>query len=307
MTLASVENAMALGTVQLGQPYGIANRTGQPDEHGARAILQRAVDLGVRYFDTAQAYGHSEATLGHYLAHDASEATGRLRVVTKLLPPPGVDTAWLEGALQGSWERLGRKPIWGMLLHRESMLEDWDGFLGETLRRWQERGRIVHLGVSVHTPEGMRRAIETPGVAIVQAPASACDRRMGRGGLLGRAEAEGKKLFVRSVFLQGLMLLEPADAARKLPGAVPLLTSLGAFCARREVDRRRFAIGYVRHCAPNALLVIGSETADQVAENCRLVLEAPDDQKLYDEWDAVFPEDDPALVDPSTWAPAEAR
>lgn len=114
-------------------------------------------------------------------------------------------------------------------------------------------------------------------------------------------------MFVRSVFLQGLMLLEPEQAALRLPPAVPLLRRLDAFCVERGIDRRRFAVGYVRHCAPDALLVIGSETADQVAENCRLVLEAPEDPRFYAEWDGVYPDDDPTLVDPSVWPTAVTR
>jgi len=304
--IVSVTDTLALGTAQLGQPYGIANSAGQPDESAAHAILRCALRLGVRYFDTAQAYGRSEEIVGHYLSRDPDASAVESRVVTKLLVPVDVSAAALEASLQGSWERLGEEPIWGMLLHRETMIDEWDGRMGEILRRWRDRGRIAYLGVSVHTPRGMRRAIETPGLEIIQAPASACDRRMHRAGLLARAQAAGKTLFMRSVFLQGLMLLEPGEAARKLPAAAPLLTRLDAFCVERGIDLRRFAIGYVRHCAPSALLVIGSETAEQVAENCRLVLEAHDDDPgLYAEWDATYPEDEPTLVDPSAWILAE--
>jgi aryl-alcohol dehydrogenase-like predicted oxidoreductase len=303
--MVSVEDTLALGTAQLGQPYGIANRTGQPEETVAHAILGEAVRLGVRYFDTAQAYGHSEEIIGHYLRRDPEAAAVGLRIVTKLSVPDAVGTAELEASLQSSWERLGGMPIWGMLLHRETMLDHWDGRLGETLRRWRDRGRIAHLGVSVHTQEGMSRAIETPGVDIVQAPANVSDRRMYRAGLLARAEAAGKRLFVRSVFLQGLMLLEPDEAAARLPLAADAVACLDAFCAERGIDRRGFAIGYARHCAPKALLVIGSETPAQVAENCRLVAEQPGDPRLFAEWDAAWPADVPGLVDPSTWFPVE--
>jgi aryl-alcohol dehydrogenase-like predicted oxidoreductase len=305
--MVSVEDTLALGTAQLGQPYGIANRTGQPGETVAHAILEQAVRLGVRYLDTAQAYGHSEEIIGHHVRRDPEAAAVGLRIVTKLSVPVTVGTAELEASLQGSWERLGRAPIWGMLLHRETMLDHWEGRFGDTLRRWRDRGRIVHLGVSVHTQEGMSRAIETPGLEIIQAPASASDRRMHRAGLFARAEAAGTRLFVRSVFLQGLMLLAPNEAARRLPLAVPILTCLDAFCVERGLDRRRFAIGYARHCAPKALLVIGSETPGQVADNCRLALDAPNDPRLYAEWDAACPLDEPALVDPSTWPVVEMR
>jgi aryl-alcohol dehydrogenase-like predicted oxidoreductase len=132
-------------------------------------------------------------------------------------------------------------------------------------------------------------------------PASALDRRMHRGGLLERAEAAGKTLFVRSVFLQGLMLMEPDEVARTLPAATGAVTRLDAFCTERDIDRRQFAVRYARHRAPNAPLVIGSETPNQVADNCRLVLEEPFDPQL----DAAWPVDDPALVDPSTWTLGE--
>lgn len=55
---------LALGTVQLGIPYGFANTTGQPDQNTATAIVATAWASGVRYFDTAQAYGAGESVLG---------------------------------------------------------------------------------------------------------------------------------------------------------------------------------------------------------------------------------------------------
>ena len=55
---------LTLGTVQLGLPYGIANRAGQPEYGEIRAIVAAAVEGGVNCFDTAAAYGTSEAVLG---------------------------------------------------------------------------------------------------------------------------------------------------------------------------------------------------------------------------------------------------
>src|SRR5262245_7930224 len=77
---------LTLGTVQLGMPYGVANRTGQPDEGAAFGILALALELGVRSFDTAAAYGEAEARLGAFFrVHGRPDDV----VVTSKLPALG--------------------------------------------------------------------------------------------------------------------------------------------------------------------------------------------------------------------------
>jgi aryl-alcohol dehydrogenase-like predicted oxidoreductase len=301
---ASIADTLALGTAQLGQTYGIANRIGQPDEKIANAILEVAWREGIRYVDTAQAYGESEVVIGRHLCGNGAAVATDMRVITKLRPNLNPTCAnEIHTSLESSWKRLGRRPIWGVLLHREELLHGWDGCLGDILREWRAQGRIRHLGVSVCSEEGMARAIEAPDIEIIQAPLSPLDRRMQRAGLVTGAEASGKKLFARSVFLQGLIALEPCEAARRLPLAADAVQRLAAFCAQRHLDRREFAIGYVRHLAPTALLVVGSETPSQIVDNCEMVSKGRDRAQSYEEWESAWPSDDPILVNPSRWAP----
>ena len=55
---------LVLGTAQLGLAYGAANRTGQPSEDEANLIVRAAVNAGIRWIDTAAAYGSSEQRIG---------------------------------------------------------------------------------------------------------------------------------------------------------------------------------------------------------------------------------------------------
>lgn len=73
-----------LGTVQLGRPYGVANRTGQPALYDVRKIVRTAIDSGVNCFDTAATYGTSEEVLGKVF-HDLGVGD-ELFVVTKTRP-----------------------------------------------------------------------------------------------------------------------------------------------------------------------------------------------------------------------------
>ena len=55
---------LTLGTAQLGPAYGIANREGRLDDASADAVLSAGWDAGMRWFDTARAYGDSEQRIG---------------------------------------------------------------------------------------------------------------------------------------------------------------------------------------------------------------------------------------------------
>ena len=57
-------NRLALGTVQFGQNYGIANSTGQMSRSEVEKILELARLKGINTLDTAIAYGESENVLG---------------------------------------------------------------------------------------------------------------------------------------------------------------------------------------------------------------------------------------------------
>ena len=72
----SALSRLALGTVQFGLPYGVANRSGQPPFKVARDILACAIEVGVTVLETAEGYGESEAVLGRALADLTSILVG---------------------------------------------------------------------------------------------------------------------------------------------------------------------------------------------------------------------------------------
>lgn len=72
----------SLGTVQLGMNYGLGEFATKPSKSEAFRILNRAVELGVNTFDTANDYGDSEQLIGQWLQTKPSDE--RPMVVTKI-------------------------------------------------------------------------------------------------------------------------------------------------------------------------------------------------------------------------------
>ena len=73
---------LGLGLVSLGRQWGVGN-VEPPDDANAATLLQRAVELDIRVFDTAPAYGSSEERLGRFLTSLSPAQRQNRTVMTK--------------------------------------------------------------------------------------------------------------------------------------------------------------------------------------------------------------------------------
>jgi aryl-alcohol dehydrogenase-like predicted oxidoreductase len=290
-----ISERLALGTVQLGMPYGILGSTPPPELQVAQ-LLEVAWDEGVRYYDTGQAYGKSEELLGTFLPPGGRFGTPR--IITKLHPDAWRDNAReIERRLEDSRARLGARDFWAVLLHRDRMLEQWDGDVGDVLRRWRKQGRIRHLGISLEAIEALPGALAVDDMEVVQLPASVFDHRVLDSGLHERARRAGKRILVRSVYFQGMAVADIDRVRARAPAAAAMVGAYAEFCERHGLDRRRFAVGYVRRRLPGAILVIGAETTEQARENCRIIAGPPASATLCDAWDEAWQSPDDRVID----------
>lgn len=257
---------LVLGTAQLGMPYGIANRTGQPDQAAAEEILGAAWQGGIREIDTAQAYGRSEQTIG-----DALTALGigdRVRIISKLHPElDHRNVQDLEKALVRSLRVLNIQRLYAVMLHRESALDLWDSGLKEIMFKLMEAGFTENIGISVYSPEKAVQALQTRGIQFVQVPSNVLDRRFEDSGVFRLAEEEQKHVYVRSIFLQGLLLMPVRELPEAMGWARSTLEHLTRLSRSAGASKRDLAMGYVKRAYPNAKVVIGVETLGQLEEN----------------------------------------
>lgn len=196
---------LALGTVQFGMRYGIANRTGQIAHDEAAAILSYARNRGIDTLDTAITYGNSERCLGRI-------GVTEWRVVSKLppLPPSTSDVdEWVCEEVAASLARLGIPHFHGLLLHRSLDLLGARGeALYRALRQLKQRGKVDKIGVSIYSPKELDALRGRYPLDLVQAPFNVMDRRLATSGWLGELHAAGTEIHARSAFLQGLLLMD---------------------------------------------------------------------------------------------------
>ena len=262
----TVSPSLVLGTVQLGIPYGVANRTGQPDQAVATDIVRTAWAGGIREFDTAQDYGMSEEVLGKAFARlGISEEA---KVISKIDPElDHCDPQALARALDISLQRLGVRCLSGLMLHKEELLSDWEKGLGSILRGFIAEGKVKQVGVSVYSPDKALEALDISGIGMLQVPSNILDRRFERKKVFERAAQKKKPVYIRSVFLQGLILMDPDALPNHMLFARPVLEKVAILARELNVTRNELALGYLKARAPGAKLLIGAETPQQVKEN----------------------------------------
>ncbi len=292
---------VVLGTAQLGMDYGIANQRGRPRAGEAKKLVEAALAAGVRRFDTARSYGESERVLGEIF-----EQTGAtypyfdLKIITKA--DPGIAAAGdLEESLKISLDRLKLDSLEGLLLHREEMLARWEDLWGPVFARLKEKGLINKAGVSVYSPKGALAACRFEGLDLVQAPASVFDRRLYRSGARAELKARGVEVHIRSIFLQGLALVGPENLPAKMGFAREALEILSGFCRERGLEKKHFLVHYLLRRYPEARLVFGAESLNQVEETIKIFKGEGLNEKDCRAWEQVFPWSEARLVNPTLW------
>ena len=292
-------NRFVLGTAQLGMDYGIANATGQPVYNTARSIVREAWESGICEFDTAQAYEQSEQVLGQ-IFKDLGIAS-KARVITKLaLDVDHSDRTALNNALEISLNNLGVDTIYCLMLHREDMLDLWKKGLEENLMGIVSSGRVKHIGISVYSPERAIQALNTEGVSMIQIPTNVVDRRFERVGVFDLADDLRKIIYIRGIFLQGLLLMPIDSLSQHMRFAASTLERLTEFSQDVCLTIKELCIGYIKHAFPNSRLVFGAETQAQVRENLKCWNVAWGNE-MTQRIQTEFKDVDQMILNPSLW------
>lgn len=285
---------LALGTVQFGLSYGIANQSGQVTSEEAHRILTLASDNGIDVIDTAIAYGDSERILGE-LGVDS------FRIVTKLpIVPQGLTNvdAWIDHQIKGSLARLGGDSVYGLLLHRsENLLGNRGKQVIESLGRLKSSGLVQKIGVSIYDPSELDLVTQVTSIDIVQAPLSLVDRRLVSSGWLTRLSKLGVEVHTRSTFLQGLLLMSRCEIPQKFERWSKIWDAWHAGLNKHQTTPAAICLGYPLSLSEIDRVVVGVDTAQQLKDLIEITMKPT----AVNDWSMLESQDE-QLVNPFRWS-----
>jgi len=293
-------SAIGLGTWQFGsRDWAYGTRYA---EEVAPAIVDRCIELGVTFFDTAEIYamGRSERILGRALAGRRDQVC----IATKLLPLLPIGPV-IRRRARGSADRLGVDVIDLYQVHWPNPVVPFSWTM-PPLAALRTEGRIRHVGVSNFSGAQWRDAEAAMDGPILsnQVSYSLVNRRPERS-VLPHAQEHDRLVIAYSPLAQGLLSgryrrgSAPGGVRRNNPlfldenleQVEPLLAALSAIAAAHDASSAQVALAWVLR-RPNVMVIPGASSVAQAEHNAEaadLELSDAEDAELTALSDAFEP------------------
>lgn len=198
----SKKNKLIIGTAQFGSKYGITNKN-FTNQNESNQILNFCFKNNIREIDTAISYKGSEKILGNI-------GVKKFILSTKLPKIPNdkkIIKKWIDQELENSFNRLKLESIDILYLHNPADLLSKNKFLiYEILQDLKASKLIKSIGVSVYSPQELMRILDLFQIDAVQFPFNVMDTRFANKKVLSRLQDRSIKIYLRSIFLQGLLI-----------------------------------------------------------------------------------------------------
>jgi len=258
-----IGHKIVLGSAQFGLNYGIANTNGKIETKEVENILLYAKSHQINTIDTAISYGDSEACMG-------AIGVNGWNIITKLPEVPKTCKnihSWISSNIQKSLSRLNVTKVDAVLLHNPMQLLEEGGMeIWSSLRNNQSLGTINKIGFSIYNPIELDKLYFKFKPDLVQFPYNIFDRRIEDSGWLKILINDKVETHARSVFLQGLLLIDKNNRPKKFLRWKDLWTIWDDLLVKKNITALQACMDFVFMNENIDKIVIGVDSKSHLKE-----------------------------------------
>ncbi len=298
-----IENKLCLGTAQFGFKYGINNKAGQPSKQEVFEMLDYAREYGINCFDTAVAYGEAEEILGEYV--NLRKLGKNISIISKLKPNT-IDEQSKDNRkvvreqIENSLKKLNIEVLESYLLHTPTNF--YNESVIEELLKCKKDGLIKNIGVSIYETKHAIDVVSSKKVDCIQIPYSVFDQRLNNTEFFKIAKKNNVKVFARSAFIQGLILMREKDIPENLKITKDYLKVFDEIIKDHKLSRVEAALLFSYNNPNIDYVVFGVDNLKQLKQNVKIVNKNINFQKCMNELLNNFKNVEKNIIIPSLWA-----
>ena len=287
--MSSSANKLAIGTVQFGLDYGIANQNGRVNTNQIQSILNFAHENNINTIDTAKAYGDSEKSIGNYLKLKKKT----WYIITKI---SNSDKNLIEQILD-SKEKLTVLPTI-ILAHSANLF--LDPMFQSKLQETKDKKLVHSIGVSLYSEEEINQVLDSKiKPDVIQLPLNILDTRLYRCGVLSKLFDREIEIHVRSAFLQGLFYLSKAELEDGFKDVIPSLEKLKSISTDIGLTLSELSLLWLVSLKEVSKIIIGVDNVNQLKTHLD-TLKKNVDSSVFEEALSIYYENE-NILNPSLW------
>ena len=262
--MSAHNHKIILGTVQMGIPYGINNKTGKISEEESHQILKYAYNSGINTLDTAEAYGEAHAIIGNFHRKNPDI---KFKVITKL---PHNFKGNIEDTIKEYCEVLCVEQLEAIMFHSYTTFTHHSDSLND-LVNLKSQNLVRLIGVSIYNNFEFEDLLNYNQIDLIQLPFNLLDNISQKGTLLKTAREKNKVIHSRSAFLQGIFFKDLADNNQVVQALKEELHEIHSIATTENLDIASLALNYCLQIDAIDNVLIGVDSLNQLIENLAIL------------------------------------
>jgi len=292
---------IGLGTVQFGIDYGFTKAKAQEK---VDKILNKVLELGINFIDTARVYGDSESKIGNFIKNNPQNNFIIATKIAKINQTTALDKQKLHKyvlkSIETSLKMLKIEKIDILQLHQS---EDYllnNNFFWEIINQIKNKEFFGLFGVSLYDVKETEKLVNCYSnyVDFVQFPYNVFDQRFNS--LFPFLSEKKVNIISRSVFLKGIIPIENEKVPDELNKIKPYKDKLSDVSKRVGLSVAELALLFVVSNSYIHTTIVGVDSPEEVEKNVRVLEKLKYIKNVIEEIKELSIEDE-LLIDPRCW------
>jgi aryl-alcohol dehydrogenase-like predicted oxidoreductase len=251
---------LVLGSAQLGTNYGILNNK-KINIKEFKKITNLVLRSKIKFIDTSSSYGNSEEIIG-------GSKLKNLNIISKIKLPKKIKISnmdfWLQKKICKTLNLLNVNNIYGLLIHDYKDLLGINGKNYLTCLKKLKKNKIIKkIGISIYSPKELNIIWRFWKPDIVQAPLNVFDTRISDSGWLDILKKNKVEIFIRSIFLQGL-LVNDYNNIKISKNLEEHLNKFQLCCKKKNISKLVACINFIKSFKKVNYVIVGINNCDHL-------------------------------------------